>query len=263
MSKARRTGNADVSSSAQRLGKKIRSKPAKRPDRRLRGVSDALDHLDRRNLRDAFDYGLSIRRAPTTTIDFHPIHMRKYPEGELAVWFRDELRNRIATWLRRRKIGWYALWTRENYVGDQREHLHLMVYCPTRLRAGLEDAIRRWFPGEREMIRIGVADWRKHPSSGRLASRALEYRLKQMTSTAQGPPRPGRPRREIKSRHDDAPVAPVNGLRCGMSRSLDKKARATWAAERDALYTAGRDAQQILPEMDELIPTPATAAADP
>src|SRR4051794_10284410 len=79
-------------------------------DRRRRALSPALDHLDRRGLKDAFAYAQSIGRAPTCTIDFHPCHMDAYPAGDLSIWFKDELRNRITTWLRRRHIGWYAIW---------------------------------------------------------------------------------------------------------------------------------------------------------
>ncbi|MFJ7441664.1 hypothetical protein ACIQW5_29235 [Methylorubrum thiocyanatum] len=209
--------------------------PAQRPDRRKRSGADALNHHDRRNLWEAFRHGIRIGFPPTCTIDFHPVHMDTYPEGELATWFKDELRNRITTWLRRRKVGWYAIWIRENYAGDRREHLHLMIHCPARLRAELKAAIEKWYPGNAEMVAMGALTWRKHPSSGRIACPGFEYRLKQMTARAQGPPRIGRPRREVKNRYDGSAVASVNGLRSGVSRTLDAKARQRWEGEQETL----------------------------
>src|SRR4051794_32703433 len=132
-------------------------------DRRRRAPCAALDAPGRRDLRAAFAHGQRIGRAPTCTIDFHPAYMDQYPAGELAVWFKDELRNRITTWLRRRGVGWYALWVRESYAGDRREHLHLLIHCPMAFRADLEAAIRRWYPGSPEMVKIGQVTWRKDP----------------------------------------------------------------------------------------------------
>ena len=240
MSKAKQSGRARSKSATQK------------PDGRKRSDANALDHHDRRNLWEAFRHGIKIGFPPTCTIDFHPVYMDEYPTGELAGWFKDELRNRITTWLRRRKVGWYAIWVRENYVGDRREHLHLMIHCPVRLRADLKAAIEKWYPGNAEMVAMGTLTWRTHPFSGRVACPGFEYRLKQMTSRAQGPPRIGRPRREVKSRHDGSAVAPVSGLRCGVSRALDQRARQTWEGDQDA--------QQVLPGIGA--PTPAPKAIE-
>lgn len=228
MSKAKTNKRKGMGSPAQRLGRKEPRGPAQRLDRRKRSETEALDPLDRRNLWEAFRHGIRIGFPPTCTIDFHPVHMDTHPEGELAVWFKDELRNRVTTWLRRRKVGWYAIWVRENYAGDQREHLHLMLHCPARLRTALKAAIERWFPGNAQMVAMGTLTWRVHPYSGRVSCRGFEYRLKQMSSRAQGPPRVGRPHREVKNRHDGAAVAAVAGLRCGVSKTLDAKARKNW-----------------------------------
>lgn len=219
-----------------------KSKP--KIDGRRRKLVPAIDAPDRREIWEAFAHGQRIGFAPTCTIDFHPSYMTTYPTGEIGVWFKDELRNRISTWLSRRKVRLYAIWTRENYVGDRREHLHLMVYCPAHMRADLERAIRRWYPGSAEMLKLGNLTYRKNPRTGFTSCPGLEYRMKQMTSRAWGPPRPTRPRREIKSRQDGSPVAPVLGRRYGVSDTLSYKARAAWETERDAHWNAERAAHQ-------------------
>lgn len=210
----------------------IQTKNARQLDKRKRVATEALSHHDRRNLWEAFRHSIRIGFPATCAIDFHPSKMDQYPEVELVVWFKDELRNRITTWLRRRKIVWHAIWIRENYAGDQREHLHLLVHCPPRHRPDLEAAIRRWYPGDPTLVMLSSLTWRRHPS-GRIACSQFEYRLKQMTTQAQGPPRVGRPHREIRNRHDRSLVAPVSGLKCGVSRTLDAKARKAWEDEHD------------------------------
>lgn len=234
-----------------RSSTKSKSRPtsqASKPkiDRRRRTPSAAIDAPDRREIFDAFAHAQRISRTPTCTIDFHPIHMDAYPDGEIGLWFKDELRNRITTWLRRRHINCYAIWIRENYAGERREHLHLMIFCPIALRADLEAAIRRWYPGNPEMVRFGQLNLRKHPRTGFVTCSGLEYRLKQMTVRAWGPPRRNRPRRETKSRYDGAPIAPVLGRRFGVSRTLERKAREAWQQARDAIWDARREVPRNL-----------------
>lgn len=223
-----------------------RSLPKPKPDGRRRKLVAAIDAPDRRDIWEAFAHGQRVGFAPTCTIDFHPSQMDEFPSGEIGVWFKDELRNRITTWLRRRGVRWYAIWIRENYVGDRREHLHLMIYCPARLRGDLETAIRRWYPGRPEMLEMGVLTYKKDQRTGYMACPGLEYRMKQMTSKAWGPPRPGRPRREVKNRRDGAPVAAVLGRRYGVSDTLSHRARQSWEAEREAHWDAERIAQHVL-----------------
>jgi hypothetical protein len=210
-------------------------------DGRRRRLSPAIDAPDRRDIREAFAHGQRIGYPLNCAINFHPVHMHDYPEGDLGVWFKDELRNRMTTWLRRRGIRWHAVWMRENYVGDRREHIHLLINCPIHLRDDLLAAIRRWYPGTDDLVTMGPVTWRKHPKTGFLVCAGLEYRLKQMTARAWGPPRPGRPRRETESRHDRAPVAPVMGRRHGVSDTLNQKARDEWQAARDAEWDARLD----------------------
>lgn len=238
--------NKKISSKTTRTSSGKGTAPAKlKPDGRRRKLVAAIDAPDRRDIWEAFAFGQRIGFAPTVTIDFHPMLMDEYPAGEIGVWFKDELRNRITTWLRRRGVGWYAIWIRENYVGDRREHLHLMIYCPARLRKDLEEAMRRWYPGQPEMLKMGVLTYRKNHRTGYMSCPGLEYRMKQMTSKAWGPPRPTRPRREVENRRDKSPVAPVLGRRYGTSETLSYRARKAWEAERSAWWDAERAEQQL------------------
>ena len=78
-----------------------------------------------------------IGKPLNATLDFHRWHLDVYPTESLDVFFAD-LRNRISTWLRRKGIGTFWIWTRENYVGERREHLHIVLHLPVRYRAELE-----------------------------------------------------------------------------------------------------------------------------
>ena len=73
---------------------------------------------------------------------------------------------RISTWLRRKGIGTYWVWTRENYEGERREHLHIVLHLPPRFRAALEDHIRDLFPGGLGLVSVGARKNEFNPTTG-------------------------------------------------------------------------------------------------
>jgi hypothetical protein len=138
--------------------------------------------------------------------------------------------NQLRIWCERdRGFGYFAVWVRENYEGDRREHLHMLIYVPDRHRAALEEALSRWLVGKEGVFKIGRPEY-ETDRYGRRVNKAVTYSLKQMTSKAWfalGK----RVFREKQCRDDEAPVAPVLGKRWGVSRSLNRQTQATfWTA---------------------------------
>ncbi len=216
-----------------------RRKPkAKKPDKRRKTWSKGITAEERRNLRRADGFASVIRRLLNTTLDFHPCHLTDYPSESLDTFFA-ELRMRISTWLRRKRIGTYWVWTRENYEGDRREHLHMVLHLPPRLRAELEEHIRGLPPyrGNEGLVRVGKRTTKFNPVTNRWED-GLQYRMKQLRGDAVGAPGPYRLNRETKSRHDGALVAPVFGQRCGVSETLTDKAEQAWRAWRQEQFVS-------------------------
>ncbi len=224
--------NVDAESGGEQARRPRSPQPRKRGkrrlDRRRKTESKGITTKERRETLRAENFAHKIRRPLQTTLDFHPLYLDAQPEESLDVFFAG-LRVRLTTWCRR-KIGgsWWA-WFRENYAGDRREHLHMVMHLPPRLRGELETAIRRWHPGAPDVVQIGERKAFYNPATGRRTD-GLSYRMKQMRGDAVGPPGPTRLYRETKSRHDGAPVAPVHGKRCGVSGSLTHKAEEAWQA---------------------------------
>lgn len=103
----------------------------------------------------------------------------------------------------------------------------MVMHLPPRFRSELKAAVHRWYPGSPELVHVGERKAFYNPATGRWTD-GLSYRMKQMRGDAVGPPGPTRLYREIKSRHDGAPVAAVYGKRCGVSDSLSRKAEEAW-----------------------------------
>jgi hypothetical protein len=171
-----------------------------------------------------------IRHPLRTTLDFHPVHLDAYPEGELDDFFA-RLRTAISTWCGRKKIGCFWVWTRENYEGERREPRHMVMHLPPRFHDQLEAHIRRLYPGGKKLVRIGNRKSHWCPKARRWVD-GLDYRMKQLRGDAVGAPGPTRLNRETKSRHDGALVVPVYGKRCGVSDSLTVRAEKAWEASR-------------------------------
>ena len=146
--------------------------------------------------------------------------------------FFADLRNRISTWLRRKGIGTFWIWTRENYASERREHLHIVLHLPPRYRAELKAYICRLpsYQGSTSLVRVGQRTRGSNSKTG-VWQDGLDYRLKQLRGDAVGKPGPYRLPRETKSRHDGASVAPVLGKRCGVSQTLTMKAELAWRSK--------------------------------
>jgi hypothetical protein len=143
-------------------------------------------------------FAREIRPPLNTTLDFQPCHLDVYPTANLDEFFA-ALRMRISTWLRRKRIGTYWVWTRENYEGKRREHLHIVLHLPPRYRGELENHIRGLPPykGDAYLVQVGERTSVRCPVTGRWTD-GLAYRMKQLRGDAvgaQGPTAsPGKPR---------------------------------------------------------------------
>jgi hypothetical protein len=195
-------------------------------------MSKGITAKERKNLLGADQFARLLHRPLNTTLDFHPCHLADCPAKDLDTFF-SELRMRISTRLRRWGIGTYWVWTRENYEGERREHLHMVLHLPPRYRAELEAYIRRQsrYKGNAFVVEVGERKNEFNPVTRRWED-GLRYRMKQLRGDAVGAPGPTRLNRETKSRYDGAPVAPVYGQRCGVSDSLSLKAEQAWRAAR-------------------------------
>jgi hypothetical protein len=190
----------------------------------LRQSSKALNAKEVRTLIEAECFAERRGYKFNATITIHPKLLDRYPP-DLGLWVIEVL-NKLRIWCTRdRGFGYYAIWVRESYVGDRREHLHIMLYVPERDRARLEDALSRWLVGREGVFKIGQPEYRTN-RYGERVNAGLTYMLKQMDSRAWYA-LCRRVRRETKCRETHAPVAPVIGKRCGVSRSLNKTTRAT------------------------------------
>ena len=66
------------------------------------------------------DYEASKQGRPLTTmITVHPGRMESRPKDP-GLFFRRVVRNHVEIWLKRRKVSRWAIWTRENYEGEDR-----------------------------------------------------------------------------------------------------------------------------------------------
>ncbi|MBL0407806.1 hypothetical protein JKG68_28270 [Microvirga aerilata] len=222
--------NATEEARSSRARRKRKRSPKPKRDKRRKTWSKGITAQERKNLRRADGFATVIRYPLRATLDFHPVHLDAYPEGELDDFFAG-LRTCISTWCGRRKIGCFWVWTRENYIGDRREHLHMVMHLPPRFHNQLEDHIRRLYPGGEKLVQIGNRTSHRCPDTTRWVD-GLDYRTKQLRGDAVGAPGPTRLPRETKSRHDGAPVAPVYGKRCGISDSLTVRVEKAWEASR-------------------------------
>jgi hypothetical protein len=212
-------------------GRKARRR-SRGPDKRRKSWSKGITSRERKDLLRADGLASLIGQPLNTTLDFHPSHLATYPTANLNEFFA-ALRMRISTWLRRKRIGTYWVWARENYAGERREnyagerreHLHIVLHLPPRYRAKLEAHIRVLPPykGDAYLVQVGERTSVRCPVTGRWID-GLAYRMKQLRGDAVGAPGPYRLTRETTSRYDGAPVAPVYGQRCGVSDSLSLKA---------------------------------------
>jgi hypothetical protein len=187
--------------------------------RRLR---NAIDHREARRLRSAVHEAARQNRILNRFVTIHPGRLG-LPPDDLGLFFRAAIK-RIGNWFRRNCGGWWAIWVRENYEGDGREHLHLLIHVPRNRYRAFEAALLRWWPETGAVDFVSV----NNPTD------VVAYMLKQMTPQAQFALR-RRVRRETRSRHDLAKVAPVLGSRTGMTGNLKRLTKMrglkVWSAE--------------------------------
>jgi hypothetical protein len=207
-----------------------------------RQLCKALEWNEVKELIEAEHFAQKRGTPLNTTINIHPKLLDAYPE-DLGKWTSDLLNN-LRIWCNRAGFGYFALWVRENYKGDRHEHLHVLLHVSNENHPALEAALRRWLPGKDEVVFLGRARYRAD-RFGRRVNTALTYLIKQMTPQAHFALNRG-VRRENKCRKTGVPVAPVLGKRCGISRSLDREARATWAAA----YTTRSGTRPLSSERD-------------
>lgn len=186
-----------------------------------RTLTRALDHHDVRDLNEAVHFAEKIGTPLNATINVHPSALTTYPSdiGRWVSW----LTNKIRIWCQRHSFSYRAVWVRENYEGERREHLHVILYLPAQHRDALEAALVRWLPGKPGVVQLGRVEYRRD-RQGRRTNKALTYVLKQMTPQAWAALN-RQVRREKHNRYDGALVAPVLGARHGVSRSLNAQTR--------------------------------------
>ncbi len=187
-----------------------------------RQICKALTHKDVRDLSDAEHFAETIGKPLNTTINIQPKLLDRYPD-DIGTWLSTFFLNNLRPWCIRRGFGYYALWVRENYEGERREHVHPMLHVPERHRSDLEAALRRWLPGNDRVVHVGRPTFAKD-RSGRQVNEALTYILKQMTPQAWFSLHK-QVRRETHCSLTGLPVAAVLGKRCGVSRTLNKATR--------------------------------------
>ncbi len=189
-----------------------------------RQLSKALSHHDVRDLDEAVHFAEKRGKPITATLTVNPAVLESYPD-DLGKWTGMFL-NKLRIWCERAGFGYFAVWVRENYVGERREHLHVLLYVPERHREAVEAAARRWLPGRESVVQLGRPKFRRD-RLGRRTNKALTYVMKQMTPQAWVALNRN-VRREKHCRHTGEAIAPVLGKRCGVSRSLNKRTRQTF-----------------------------------
>ncbi len=187
-----------------------------------RQICNALTHKDVHDLSDVEHFAETRGKPLNTPITIHPKLLDRYPD-DIGTWLSTFFLNKLRNWCVGRGFGYYALWVRENYEGERREHVHVMLHVPERYRSDLEAALRRWLPGNDEVVDVSRPTFKKD-RSGRLVNQFLTYILKQMTPQAWWA-LGKQVRRETHCSLTGLPVAAVLGKRWGVSRTLDKAAR--------------------------------------
>jgi hypothetical protein len=174
----------------------------------VRKMSGPLSHIQVRNLIEANHVAAKIGKPLTVFLTIHPAHLMDYP-SDIGRWLQSEL-NVIRIWCQRAGFGYFAIWVRENFDCRRTEHFHMLLHVPEAAINKLAVMMRSRFAGE------GVVDIQP------VVSPVLPYLMKQMTPQAWfalG----GQVRRQTASDRTGAPVAPVMGKRCGVSRTLTLK----------------------------------------
>jgi hypothetical protein len=148
----------------------------------LRKLRKTLTPRDVRDLVDAAHFAKKLGKQLNTTISINPKLLADYP-GDIGEWVSKTLLNNLRVWCQRQGFGYHCLWVRENYIGDRREHVHLLMHVPEAKRSFLEAALRRWLSGDDKVVKLGRPEYETN-RFGQSVNKALTYVLKQMTPQA-------------------------------------------------------------------------------
>src|SRR4051794_19995807 len=113
----------------------------------------ALTHFDVRELEEAEQFSKHLGKELNTLVTIHPKFLRNYP-NDIGKWLSDTLLNNLRIWCMRGGFGYFAVWVRENYEGDRHEHVHILLSAPASKLLDLEEALRRWLPGDDRVVDV-------------------------------------------------------------------------------------------------------------
>jgi hypothetical protein len=174
----------------------------------VRKPQKALTHHDVRALHEAAHVAKRHGVRFNTALAIHPGKLAN-PRQPMAEFVRREVVKRLGDFFRNNRVSFWGVWVRENYAEPGREHVHVVLHVPPRLKRRIEAAVARWWPEPDAAHLQDVHDLRG----------LLAYVSKQMSSRAAYAVR-FRIRRETACRRNGALVAPVLGRRLGMTANL-------------------------------------------
>jgi hypothetical protein len=199
-----------------------------------RRTKKLLTHLDIREMLEAERVSKRLGKQLNTFVSLHPKFLRDYPD-DIGKWVQDLLNN-LRIRCMREGFGYFGVWVRENFLAEREEHLHLLLHIPASKLLTLEEALRRWLPGDDRVANVRVAKYKTTPFGVKFNFHLI-YSCKQMTRKAEwGLQKRGIPvRRQVRSR-TGLLVAPVLGKRCGRSRSLKGPRRQAFSTLRGIVF---------------------------
>lgn len=214
----------------------------------VRKPKRALDAHEVRDFLEGVHFATKIGHPLNDTITLHPGYLMDPAADPWPEFVR--LLNLLRIWFRRRRHPYCAAWVRENYARTAAEHLHVLIYVRPKTRDALVAALASWFPSL-GAVQLDKAEFGRDERGGRY-NKAATYVLKQMTPQAAFS-LSWQVRRETRDRRTGDKVAAVLGKRCGLSQSLDRKAR-------EAFYAVPLAARPAPAEVGEAPPTQSEAA---
>ena len=126
------------------------------------------------------------------------------------------IRNKLGVFARGRKFPVSLVWSRESNSDGAGEHMHVLMHVPSRHRAKFDDLLAGWLPGPGETDVTTAHQKTRFTWEGKRLA-ALNYIAKQMT-----------PQAWYKRGLLRQAGGPITGKRCGVTRDLDWKARASF-----------------------------------
>src|SRR3954451_6764544 len=117
-----------------------------------RRTKKALTPFDIREFLEAECVSNDRKKQLNTFVTLHPTFLKDYPH-DIGKWVQAVL-NKVRIWCTREGFGFFALWTRENFQGNRQEHLHLLLHVPESKRLPLEQALRKWLPGDDRVVDV-------------------------------------------------------------------------------------------------------------